>query len=229
MTFRNDIWIELKEMKSSLAGMSTKMPFEVPAGYFDQLSDTTLNLIKAEAKEEPFFKSSKSMPFSLPEGYFENLSNQILQKTTETPGWDDPDRRMPMELPEGYFENLPQQILEAVKKNKPVRKTIALPIWKGIRWAAAAILISGIGIGSYHIFPTAIPEVNQKLTKVPVDSIHAYVRQNIDEFDSEMLEKKLASNDVQLNMTNNQINRIETEEIIQYLNETEGHEKTETE
>jgi hypothetical protein len=62
-----------------MASLNKANPFEVPAGYFDNLGDRIRGSVAADA-----WKSSIGHGgFAVPEEYFENLSDRIVAKTKE--------------------------------------------------------------------------------------------------------------------------------------------------
>ena len=70
---------ELEALAPLLAGISKKMPFTVPEGYFSQASEGLSELIKDDFVPE-FLQGNNTMPYAVPVGYFENLPDQILKK-----------------------------------------------------------------------------------------------------------------------------------------------------
>lgn len=74
MAVDKDILKELREMNSVLAGLSRDMPFEVPAGYFNNLPGSVL----LRATEKVSLKE-KTMPHLVPEGYFDNLPAELIR------------------------------------------------------------------------------------------------------------------------------------------------------
>jgi hypothetical protein len=129
MQAKNDISEELKAISVLVDGISRQVPYAVPAGYFDSLSQSVLGRI-----------SAKSLTFSVPDGYFDNFASSVLDrikagqsaKTGQSGAEPAPEaiavlepgegveeelarlsavvsgisRRTPYTLPEGYFEEL---------------------------------------------------------------------------------------------------------------------------
>lgn len=220
MNGRNDISDELRGLNSPLADISRAMPYSVPGGYFHGLVSDVTESIKFSEADDPIAGWGRKMPYAVPAGYFESLPREMtIIAAPQLPG----DASQPFTVPQGYFEQLPQQILEAVKKaeqpaNKQPARVIPLGnIWKNVRWAAAAILLVTIGMGSYRILQgndTLSPQ--QQLAKISDKTIAEYVQQNIDEFDMESIENTVAANtDIKSLNTNN----LPDEDIILYLKE----------
>jgi hypothetical protein len=214
METRNDILDELRSWQSPLADMPRTIPFAVPEGYFEGLDKQVMANISADIGSP--IPVPKNMPYDVPQGYFENLPAQMLALAGEEPQLSLP-KTMPFEVPQGYFESLPQHILEEARKTGKTTKVIPIPLGKkigrSIRWAAAAVLLLTISIGSYRMLNPAItlnPE--QKLAQLPENEISEYIVQNIDEFDMDLLENNIASA--------NSIQSLSDEDIIDYLDET---------
>jgi hypothetical protein len=163
------------------------------------------------------------VPFAVPQGYFEALPAQIIANAKNNELTNNPYQPLPYAIPEGYFQSLPAQILAAAKNSdgeqKQKRRAIPLTgrsILRQLRWAAAAVLLVGIGIGSYKpLFVKKPYDTEKALAKVPQSDINDYVSQNIDDFDVDMLANNLASS----NANTVQSQQLDNKEIIEYLNE----------
>jgi hypothetical protein len=87
MNRRKEITDELKDIAPLLLGVDFQAPYEVPAGYFENLPEQVMLRIRLEsaasAKEEleiisPFLSGlSKKMPYTAPDGYFDTLTPGI--------------------------------------------------------------------------------------------------------------------------------------------------------
>ena len=71
---------ELQQLSPLLAGISRKMPYSVPNGYFEQLGNEAPFLMQDEVLPQVLQNADKSMPYLVPNGYFENLPGIILSK-----------------------------------------------------------------------------------------------------------------------------------------------------
>lgn len=221
MNRRTDILNELRSMDSPLAQMSSKMPYTVPAGYFEELTSYTQESIRATKEKEPVTSWGKEMPFHVHEGYFSSLpviikatiiAEEQKSQLSKDPGFS---------TPEGYFEHLPKQILAAVKASEEKQLTKRIPlgvnIWKNIRFAAAAVLLLSIGFGSYKVLQNDKSyDAEKALAQVSDNTINQYVQQHIDEFDSESIENVVASN---TNISGLATGTLSDEDIILYLDE----------
>lgn len=215
MNEANDIVKELEELQSPLAGMPRSMPYAIPAAYFAMLEESIRTGIGAVA-EYSLSIPRQPMPYNIPTGYFDTLPEDILAAATMR-------KQEPTHayiLPEGYFEQFPMQALEAAKRAHAPKEKRIIPLpnklWKNLRWAAAAVLILGIGFGSYKLMvPNDTMSIEEQLAQLPTGTINEYVQAHIDEFDAEMI----ASN---ITATNNSATpaQLEEAEIINYLDET---------
>jgi hypothetical protein len=126
MTQRTDILSELDQLSPVVAAIPFVQPYQVPAGYFSDLSAWVLSFIEAESQGPAFEEavlpasiSSKNMPYQLPDGYFNQLSNNILSYIQSVEG--EPalpaglTGEMPFALPVNYFDDLSSTILAAIK------------------------------------------------------------------------------------------------------------------
>lgn len=233
MSTRNDIRNELREWDSPLADMSRAMPYAVPQGYFAGLPGYTDESIKAAfagAGTAPDW--GRVTPYLVPAGYFETLPQTILQKVSEPAVGFALPKHNPQSVPEGYFDMLPAQLLAAVKANdtatpepelfqpQPARSIpLGNRVWRSLRWAAAAVVILGVSMGSYNFLSQTPRTVNPKqaLSSVSESTINEYVQQNIDEFDMELIENTVAAN---TNTAQLDANLLTEDEIRLYLEET---------
>ena len=199
---------ELKSMGSFLADIPRTMPYAVPVGYFENFEGTVNNIIKGLDETELTPAWTKTLPYTVPQGYFEALPGELVARTT-TPVLP---KAIPFNIPAGYFETLPAQMLQSAKANG--NRAIPLKrynILKSVKWAAAAILVLGIGLGSYRVFfnMQQISGTESILSSVPNNEIQDYLQHNyIVDID------KIAGNNTVNNMN------IDNKDIIQYLNET---------
>ncbi len=217
MSSANDIIQELRGLESKLADMPRTMPYEVPAGYFDAMPAAALDAIKAEHIAEPVLTLPKAMPYEVPDGYFEGLANSVIAQVQER---SLPlTREMGYEVPDGYFENLPAQIIARAKQEEAQQqapKTIAFPVWKTVTRAVAAILVIGIGFSALRYLNSDKPMSTEvQLAALSQDSINDYIQMHIDEYDADAIAGTLEQADV-TTLTN----KLSTEEIENYLNET---------
>jgi hypothetical protein len=219
MNTRHEISKELRDWASPLAEMPYTMPYSVPKGYFDTLTTEILSGVKAAEVDEPEHIWSQEIPFEIPQGYFEQLSSQVLATIKEQDITATLPKDNPYITPPGYFEALPQQMLAAAKKNDKTKVISIHKLWKQLKWAAAALLICGIGLGSYKMFrpygPAPIANPEQAIANMSPAVVHEYIQQNIDDFDIDVIMNSMNAGNAQT-MTK----QLDTREIQQYLNAT---------
>lgn len=218
MKTANEIIEELKGLNSPMADMPRLMPYQVPAGYFSKLDEYIVGGVKATELPEYTLPYTKAMPYEVPIGYFDTLPDMVAALVHEEHEAVGLPKANPFAMPAGYFDALPQQMLQAAKQaDAPKTKTIPLGnrVWKNLRWAAAAILLMGIGFGSYKMLqPADAPlSTEQQLAQLPAGTISDYVQQNIDDFDTDLIASNIANMEVS-------VSQLSDEEITQYLEDT---------
>lgn len=72
---------ELASLSPLLAGLSKKMPYDLPENYFSALS-AEVPLLLDEQLPSVLANHSKINPYEVPAGYFDNFPTQILAKVT---------------------------------------------------------------------------------------------------------------------------------------------------
>ena len=70
---------EISALSPLLAGLSKKMPFSVPEGYFSKNTEELSGLVNEEVLPE-VLQDAKEMLYAVPTGYFENFPDIILKK-----------------------------------------------------------------------------------------------------------------------------------------------------
>lgn len=224
MNTHNDIIEELKGWNSPLAGMSRTMPYRVPAGYFEGLAGNMQSTVKYADGDDPVLHYSKQMPYQVPQDYFDNLAEELLTiARAQSALLEQP--KLPFEVPQGYFSQLPAQILAAAKAadaQQKVKKTKVInanwkTLWTSTRWAAAAVLILGIALSTYTGLQKPMTVENQ-LAALPAGTIDAYVEQNIDDFETELIVSALPADKTRSAVTG--VDGLTEEEITEYLDET---------
>lgn len=223
MNSANDIIQELRELKSKLADMPHTLPYEVPAGYFDAFADGMIHFLQANAADEPLPQLSEKIPFEVPDGYFDSFIGEVLTRVNEL---SLPiNKTMPHAVPEDYFATFPDAVLKSIKNEKDGKnetRVIAFSVWKTVRWAAAAIVLLGIGIGAYSYLNTGKPiDAQAQLAMIPSDSISEYVQMHIDDYELDAIASSLGPKDLE-SLTE----KLSEEEIENYLNETGWEETT---
>ena len=125
MTTRATILNELQELSAVVAAINPQTPYQVPVGYFEDLSEHILSIVK---QEEASNILSKENVFDVPAGYFEGLSAAVMSriKATEagnsahelqqlSPLLSSLQKVQPYSLPAGYFEELGGNVVAGVQ------------------------------------------------------------------------------------------------------------------
>lgn len=209
----NDIVKELQELQSPLATMPRTMPYAVPQGYFAQLEESIIAGISA-SDDIALPLPDKQMPYHTPEGYFESFAENTLKNVQKTVS-----KEPAYIVPEGYFDQLPAQMLEKAKQEwaRPEPRRKVIPLWKNLAWAAAAILVLGIGFDIYRSANKAeTVTTEEQLAQLSNGTINEYIQSNIDEFDTEII---VADMNTATTATPSP-QQLQEDEIIEYLNET---------
>jgi hypothetical protein len=215
----NDISDELKSMGSCLADMSRVMPYSVPQGYFEHFAGSTLETIKELNQSAPISAWGKSLPYKVPVNYFEGLTGAIVAAAKAEEGLSSPaTKETPYKVPSGYFESLPEHMLRLAKAAEPAKKeTKIIPLRRSyylrtIKWAAAAVFVAGIGLGSLRMYLNngQIKNPDQILASVSGNEIKDYLQHTYRVDIDKVVENSDISN----------IGEIDSKDIIQYLDET---------
>lgn len=227
MNHVNEILDELKGMSSPLADISRVMPYSVPQGYFVDLYQAVDQILEDEGKMLWDSGVNKQTFQEVPEGYFDEFPEQMLALARAEHIGFSAGSVNPLNVPKGYFLELPEQLLAAAKASDTKASARVIPlisrVSRSLRWAAAAILVMGIGFGTYQVyFGNTGNHTEKQLAKISSNTLGDYLQQNIDDYDMETLENTVASNAGGIKQINSDLNpkNLNTDEITQYLNET---------
>ena len=188
------------------------MPYHLPENYFQSFGVDLVGTIKSIDQDDVNAEWGKTNPYILPSGYFNKFSSDLFEKIYSENGLNESKIQLPYEVPQGYFDAFKSNILQKVKHNgREVTRLIRLGLIKPIKYAAAAILVLGLGIGGLLIFQNN-NAMNQdgNLASVPKNELNEFAAQNYPELDIDL---------TSLNNMNNSL-KFESNDIIQYLNET---------
>ena len=117
---------ELREISQVVAGLPADLPFEVPAGYFEQLADK-LAIIAKSAEPESAIPGDRQLPYSVPPGYFDSLAQDILNRIHAdtlapdqeinllSPLLSSLEKNGPFTVPKDYFQETPANVVAGVK------------------------------------------------------------------------------------------------------------------
>lgn len=99
-----------------------RLPYEMPASYFENSAFRFLEGAKAsEAQEDPILDAevSKNMPFEVPQAYFEQLADCTLREVTSTEASESTLKSLPIperqeQVPEGFFDNFATGVMAKI-------------------------------------------------------------------------------------------------------------------
>ncbi|MBS1566473.1 MAG: hypothetical protein JST39_18965 [Bacteroidetes bacterium] len=129
MENRNTILNELRDISPALPDLGAKVPYTVPAGYFDSLAAGVLLRINTEARDEQALAHIAKTPvYEVPAGYFDTLADTILNRIRASAAATPADelahlspllsglgRKSPFSMPEGYFNELSENVVSGVQ------------------------------------------------------------------------------------------------------------------
>lgn len=115
MEKREEILNELNSIAPLLAGISVKMPYTVPAGYFGALPQNILALLNVAENESSMLIQTN--PFTVPSGYFDTLAEVVLRRIKEEEEFSFSlnAKQMPYKIPNGYFEEFTSTVLQKIR------------------------------------------------------------------------------------------------------------------
>jgi len=240
-----DIIQELNDLGSNLATLAQNI-YSVPEGYFEGFATEVINRIKAEEAGLEYLSSiPKENPYQVPVGYFGVLAENIMKKIRKhadyqtskeelesiSPLLSSLNKKPVYSVPEDYFENF-----EVTVKSKPETKLISITYRRWLRYAAAAMVIGIITVGSI-----LINNINSRNKINPNDNPQGWVNKNvIKKVSPEVINEFVKLTDEELSMkegivTNNKpddirelMKDVPVNEIDKFLNETGASEETET-
>jgi hypothetical protein len=164
MNRNTDILNELQTISPAVANLGTEMPYTVPAGYFDTLSDVITARIAAGTGEDSAVVSAagKTTPFEVPQGYFESLSTSVLSKIKEqkelsvdgelqqlSPLLASISKQNVYAVPKGYFESLEKEVAEQTihsVQTKVISLSSSKRSWMSYAAAAAVLVMIAFGV-----------------------------------------------------------------------------------
>lgn len=127
MNNRNTILNELKEISPVVAEIGTRLPYEVPAGYFEGLAAQVLARVKDE-EVSALLPQQKDNPYEVPQGYFDGFAANMLKRVKALEAESAKDelgvlspllsslgKKTPYSAPEGYFEDLTDNAVAGAK------------------------------------------------------------------------------------------------------------------
>lgn len=164
----NERDIDLQKEAPTLAAVGKGIPFTVPEGYFDSLSENLISRVRIEVALD-----DKPSSFKVPGNYFEDLASRIeeriavekIRSLSSSEGFT---------VPEGYFAGLTDRITARIDDSE-VRKPIIRSLFTSwMSYAAAACITAVIATGIY--FTSNTYNLNKQLSDVPDQEILNYLQ-----------------------------------------------------
>ena len=218
MNNSNYIASELKDQGINIPN-GLKSPMNIPLGYFNDFSDSVLELIH----EEDFLASlPKKMPFDVETIYFDSLESSILEQIKAENNVESLPKTMPFVLPIGYFEGLENALKAKIEIQKKEIKPLRVTRTKTQVFSIAASIILFLGIGFLFLKPTKTINVEQQLAQISTNEINAYILQHQAEFTTDIATETIDETSVDVNKLENeiiesQINNLSKEDLKNYL------------
>jgi len=169
MTRNLEISNELLAISQAVANLNAAMPYQVPQGYFETLSDVILARVHAGSGEESAVVSvaGKSTPFEVPEGYFNSLSESILSKIKtrqELSAADEIKELSPVlasisrtnvySVPQGYFDTVANELAGKVTQRSKAKVVTMFTQRRWMQMAAAAAVMLMVAFGVNRLVGT---------------------------------------------------------------------------
>ncbi len=203
----NDRDIEWLKDTPALAAVGKKIPFTVPSGYFENLSDHVNSRVLMESMR---FENEEE--FIVPDGYFEQLSSTIenrislenIQTIVPSSGF---------EVPDGYFSNLTERINSRLEKPSKVNTPVRTLLSSWVSYAAAACITMMIGTGLY--FNSVNYQFGKQLSEIPDQEIMNYLQAHSTAGDTPFIIENLDLNEFEQISSD-----VSAEELEQYINST---------
>lgn len=136
---------ELNETAPMLASLSNSMPYSIPAGYFDTLTDGIVEKVLLADGNEKY----QGPAMAVPEGYFDHLPDLILGRIKAeeaslelqdvAPVLASLEKRNPYTVPAGYFEQF--EAMPSVQQEAIKARTVQIFSGKMMLRVAAAIVL----------------------------------------------------------------------------------------
>ena len=199
--------IDLQKDAPTLAAIGNAIPFTVPSGYFEDLSNSLKSRVLIES-----VRFNGEDGFKVPHNYFEELSSRIensvsvknIRSLAPSEGFA---------LPESYFDELSERInlrlKESSERKTPVRRLFNS--WVG--YAAAACITVMIATGIY--FNSGTYNFSEQLSEVPDEEIINYLQAHSTAGDTPFIIETLNPDEL-----GPVIPDVSAEELERYINST---------
>lgn len=190
----------------TLAAVGKKIPFTVPSGYFENLSDNLKGRILMES-----LRFENEDEFMVPDGYFDQLSSSIesrislenIRTVAKSSGF---------KVPDTYFSSLTERINSRLEEPAKVITPVRTMLNSWLSYAAAACITVMIGTGLY--FNSADYQFDKQLSEIPDQEIMNYLQVHSTAGDTPFIIESLNPEEFEINSD------VSSEELEQYINST---------
>ena len=213
MSGTNNISEELENMGSFLADLSRTMPYHVPDEKKEKFELDLKEAINYIEEPESNVKWGKTPPYAVPNDYFKNFPDIVLKDAILEDKASGFSKAMPFQIPDGYFESfaatLPGKIKVLANSTEKRRIVLRPHVILQVRWAAAAILLICVSLGSYiTFFSPSSQNPDRMLASVSNNDIQAYFQHTYPFYAPHVMNSNTVSNI-----------QVDNKDIIEYFNE----------
>ena len=127
-------WLDILSELEGISPLLARIPreirlYEVPTGYFNELTDRVLERIRAEVPDTAGLagQADKQLPFSVPGNYFETFAEKMMSRIHAeeadsaareleilSPLLSGMDKKIPFHVPAGYFADFPDSTADRI-------------------------------------------------------------------------------------------------------------------
>lgn len=205
MNNKADILNELKGISLLLSMLKEKDTSpEIPAGYFESLSDAALQKIALFEELKTISPLVANVCLEdpkpqVPAGYFTELPSAILNKLEV----DKEDRlsfeKEEMQIPQGYFDSFADHLLAKIKEEErlvesgkiiplaPPKRLITIRMFSRIAVAASLLGVMVIGVLNYQKTTTPANNCEDGIACLTQDEIYNYMSVHSNEFNEQQI------------------------------------------
>ena len=203
----NERDIDLQKEAPTLAAIGKGIPFIVPSGYFQELSDNISSRVSIES-----IRFDNNNGFNVPAGYFEELTSRIEDNVTvekiksfaSSEGFA---------LPEAYFDSLSGRITSRLERPSKGTAPVRQLFTSWLSYAAAASISVIIATGIY--FSSNTYNLNRQLSEVPDQEIINYLQAHSTPGDTPFIIENLKPDQLEAVTT-----EVSSEDLELYINST---------
>jgi hypothetical protein len=184
---------ELNYLSPLLNSTSKKMPYAVPADYFSEQQARIMQIIKTDNGEQTAEEELETLSPLL-----SSLKKQMPVRSGHPVG--------PYSVPQGYFDELSNPL--NAKEIRPATKVISITRQRWFRYAAAAVVIGFVAIGSLLFF-------NKGENVDPKTQSSEWVKKNMKKVSTDEIDNFVQSTDIAIVDTKNEMkDKNDVQELI---------------